>query len=48
MRGYIPKIINELSAYNLPSQFFYLALQESNFDPDACGVKTKHGIAKGM
>ncbi len=37
-----------LQQYNLPVQFFYLALQESNFDINACGPQTRYGIAKGM
>jgi soluble lytic murein transglycosylase-like protein len=32
----------------LPPQFFYLALQESGFDPYASGPPTVKGIAKGM
>ena len=31
----------------MPPQFFYLALQESNFDRQAVGPKTRFGIAKG-
>src|SRR5262249_49245693 len=41
----IPK---ELVSQGLPPQFFYLALQESNFDPMAIGPLTRFGIAKGM
>jgi len=37
-----------MSAHDLPPQFFYLALQESNFNIDICGPETKYGIAKGM
>ena len=47
-RGYIPEIVQTLSMHNLPSQFFYLALQESNLNPNACGPETRFGIAKGM
>jgi len=47
-RGYIPTIVQTLSMYNLPPQFFYLALQESNLNPNACGPETRFGIAKGM
>jgi len=47
-RGYIPKIVQTLSAHDLPPQFFYLALQESNLNPKACGPQTRFGIAKGM
>jgi len=47
-RDYIPEIVQTLSMYNLPPQFFYLALQESNLNPNACGPETRFGIAKGM
>lgn len=46
--GYVDKISSELLAQGLPPQFFYLALQESNFDPYVSGPKTRMGIAKGM
>ncbi len=45
---YIPKIMHTMKDYGLPPQFFYLALQESGFDINACGPKTRWGIAKGM
>ncbi len=45
---YISETCETLLAHDLPPQFFYLALQESNFDINACGPKTKHGIAKGI
>jgi len=32
----------------LPPQFFYLALQESDFKKKRVGPKTRHGIAKGI
>jgi len=47
-KQYIPKIVETMSAHDLPPQFFYLALQESNFNIDICGPETKYGIAKGM
>ncbi len=47
-KGYIPLIAGTMLHFNLPPQFFYLALQESNFDVNACGPKTRWGIAKGM
>jgi hypothetical protein len=47
-RGYIPTIVKILSEHDLPPQFFYLALQESNLNPEACGPPTRFGIAKGM
>jgi membrane-bound lytic murein transglycosylase D len=45
---YTDTIPKELLARGLPPQFFYLALQESNFDPMATGPITRFGIAKGM
>jgi pSer/pThr/pTyr-binding forkhead associated (FHA) protein len=45
---YIPKIVETFESYDLPPQFFYLALQESLFDINACGPKTRFGIAKGI
>jgi soluble lytic murein transglycosylase-like protein len=35
-------------AQDLPPQFFYLALQESEFDSAVVGPETRFGIAKGM
>ena len=32
---------------SMPPQFFYLALQESNFNNKAIGPRTRFGIAKG-
>ncbi len=46
--GYIKPITDELLAQGLPPQFFYLALQESDFDQYASGPPTFKGIAKGM
>ena len=46
--GYVDKISKELLAQGLPPQFFYLALQESNFDPYISGPMTRKGIAKGI
>lgn len=46
--GYAQTISQELLDQGLPPQFFYLALQESNFDPYANGPMTRKGIAKGM
>jgi len=42
---YIPKM---LAHYNLPPHFFYLCLQESDFNRRAVGKPTKYGYAKGM
>ena len=47
-KGYVRYIAEEFVAQNLPPQFFYLALQESNFDAFASGPQTSAGIAKGM
>lgn len=46
--GYAQTISREMLAQGLPPQFFYLALQESNFDPYISGPMTRKGIAKGM
>jgi membrane-bound lytic murein transglycosylase D len=46
--GYTQTITNDLLQQNLPAQFFYLALQESDFDPFISGPPTYKGIAKGM
>jgi len=46
--GYAPKIAQALLAHDMPPQFFYLALQETDFDLKRCGPRTSHGIAKGM
>lgn len=43
-----PLISSTFLAYDLPPQFFYLALQESNLDTLQCGPETRSGIAKGM
>jgi len=44
----IPVIIEEFDNQHLPPQFFYLALQESNFKFDVVGPITRYGYAKGM
>jgi membrane-bound lytic murein transglycosylase D len=46
--GFAKKIAEEFLAQNLPPQFFYLAMQESDFDPFTSGPPTYAGIAKGM
>jgi hypothetical protein len=46
--GYAKKIATEFQKQNLPPQFFYLALQESDFNEVASGPPTRMGIAKGM
>ena len=47
-KGYRAKISEAMLAQGLPPQFFYLALQESNFDIYSVGPKTYKGHAKGM
>jgi membrane-bound lytic murein transglycosylase D len=47
-KGYTKRIAQEFIAQNLPPQFFYLALQESDFNAFASGPPTYMGIAKGM
>ena len=47
-RGYTKPIAEELLAQNLPPQYFYLAMQESSFNPFISGPRTRWGIAKGM
>jgi hypothetical protein len=46
--GYPRKIVAALMARQVPVQFFYLALQESDFIPTRSGPPTRFGIAKGM
>src|SRR5262249_27639194 len=46
--GYAPKIVAAFQKQNLPPQFFYLALQESDFNDVASGPPTRWGYAKGM
>jgi membrane-bound lytic murein transglycosylase D len=46
--GYTSTISHEFLSQGLPPQFFYLALQESDFDPYVSGPMTRKGIAKGM
>jgi hypothetical protein len=46
--GYAPVISEALRAEQLPPQFLYLALQESGFNSQAVGPKTRFGYAKGM
>jgi hypothetical protein len=46
--GYTRVIVEELLKQNLAPQFFYLAMQESDFEPFRSGPPTRWGIAKGM
>lgn len=47
-KGYVPRIVQEFLQQNLPPQFLYLAMQESDFDAFTSGPPTYMGIAKGM
>jgi membrane-bound lytic murein transglycosylase D len=47
-QGLAPVITETLRRHHLPPQFFYVALQESDFRHDAVGPQTRFGIAKGM
>jgi membrane-bound lytic murein transglycosylase D len=47
-RGYTRSIPEALLSRGLPPQFFYLAMQESDFDPYRSGPMTRKGYAKGM
>ncbi len=47
-KGYVKFITEILVAHDLPPQFIYLAMQESNFNVNAVGPETNFGIAKGM
>lgn len=46
--GYTPFIVETMKKYGLPPEFFFLAMQESDFNPDIYGPSTRWGIAKGM
>lgn len=46
--GYTRTIAAAFMARQLPPQYFYLALQESNFIPTNVGPPTRFGFAKGM
>jgi peptidoglycan lytic transglycosylase D len=46
--GYPRRIVDAFQKQNLPPQFFYLALQESEFIETASGPPTRWGYAKGM
>ncbi|NVN91257.1 MAG: FHA domain-containing protein [Desulfuromonadales bacterium] len=47
-KGYQQLIARVLNDNNLPPQYLFLALQESNFDERAVGPQTSYGFAKGM
>jgi len=46
--NYGPEIAEVMLQNDLPPEFFYLALQESDLKLDAVGRETRYGIAKGM
>jgi membrane-bound lytic murein transglycosylase D len=46
--GYTRPIVDTFRAQGLPPQYFYLGMQESNFDRFAVGPATHWGFAKGM
>jgi len=46
--AYPARISEAMISHDLPPQFFYLALQESEFDSTTVGPATRFGIAKGM
>ncbi|HUI09103.1 MAG TPA: transglycosylase SLT domain-containing protein [Bacteroidota bacterium] len=46
--GYPARIADAMLSQDLPKEFFYLALQESEFDSTVVGPETRFGIAKGM
>ena len=43
-----PRVSEILLQHHLPREFFFLALQESRFEPRAIGPSTRFGVAKGM
>lgn len=46
-QGYVPIVVSAMRRHGLPAEFFYLGLQESNFNACAVGPPTRWGIAKG-
>ena len=47
VNGFDVLAVNALRRNGMPTEFFYLALQESNFDTRAVGPPTRYGHAKG-
>ncbi len=47
-KGYAPIVEEVMARYELPSHYFFLALQESGFQEEAVGPKTRYGYAKGI
>jgi pSer/pThr/pTyr-binding forkhead associated (FHA) protein/soluble lytic murein transglycosylase-like protein len=46
--GYIPVVVSYFMREQLPPQFFFLALQESDFREQIVGPSTRYGFAKGI
>lgn len=46
--GYVDRIAKEMVKEGMPPQFFYVAMQESDFKADISGPVTGVGIPKGM
>jgi len=46
--GRAARVVRAMRERELPAQFLYLALQESDFNTDAIGPETRFGIPKGM
>lgn len=47
-QGLGPLITGILAQHHLPREFFYVALQESKFDPRAIGPSGRFGVPKGL
>ena len=47
-QGLPEPILQTLARHHMLPQFFYVALQESDFRPQAVGPQTRFGIAKGL
>lgn len=47
-QGLPEPILRTLAQHHMLPQFFYVALQESDFRPQAVGPQTRFGIAKGL
>ena len=45
--NYLSIMVDAMDRENLPYQFLFVSLQESNFNPRAIGPETRFGIAKG-
>lgn len=46
--GYVPVVVSYFLREQLPPQYFYLALQESDFREQIVGPSTRYGFAKGI